>query len=91
MCFSATTKQLELNEIQNELEEVNWYQLGVQLGLKPYKLEEFQAKHPRDVQNCKTEVLNWWLDNEENTSWEKLAKAVEKNHSVLAKKLREKS
>ena len=83
---------MELKEIQKELKEVtNWYKLGMQLGLKPFKLEEFHAKHYYDVQNCKTEVLNWWLHNEENPSWEKLAQAVERDHSVLAKILREKS
>ena len=89
-CFSAT--QLKLKDVQNELKEVTeWYQLGIQLEVPVDKLCTIESNHSRDADRCKTEALIWWLHNIEDTSWGKLAKAVEAvGHSVLAKKLREK-
>ena len=87
---SADSTCLTLKEILNELGEVtDWYQLGIQLGLEPQTLNFIERNHPHDALRCKTEVLNWWLQNELEISWWKLAKAVEAigGHKVLADKL----
>ena len=87
---SAGSTCLTLKEILNELEEVtDWYQLGIQLGLKPQTLIFIERNHPHDALRCKTDVLNWWLLNELEISWRNLAEAVEAmgGHKVLADKL----
>lgn len=69
---------------------VEWYQLGVQLGLAEHILKTIELNHPKDAQCCKTEVLGWWLRNTREISWEKLVVALEAmgGYNNLAQKLR---
>ena len=75
-----------------ELTAAKWYQLGVQLEIPPATLSTIQCDHPYDVQGCMTEVINRWLRNTPECSWEKLAQAVEAmgDYAALAEKLRQK-
>ena len=86
---------LTLSEVENELRDVtaaDWFRLGVQLGIKTAKLREIETDHPRDVQRCKLEVLDWWLRNMPQVSWEKLANALHKigGYDALAQRLKKK-
>ena len=58
-------------------EVAEWYQLGLQLKLETPKLKEIEKNYPKDAQRCKSEVLDWWLRNAPEASWEKLAQALE--------------
>ena len=94
VCFTATSTRLELRDIQNELGDVtDWYQLGVQLGIKTAYLDQIQMNNPRNAQQCKTNVLDFWLRNAPECSWVKLAEAVEAmgGYAVLAEELRKKT
>ena len=69
-----------MREIRNELSEVaaaKWYQLGVQLEIPLATLSTIESDYPHDAQRCMTEILNWWLHNAPECSWEKLTEAVE--------------
>ena len=69
-----------MREIRNKLSEVaaaKWYQLGVQLKIPLATLSTIESDHPRDAERCMTEILNWWLQNAPESSWEKLTEAVE--------------
>jgi len=82
-------------EIENELREVtaaDWFQLGIHLGIPRAKLREIERDHPRDVQRCKTEVLDWWHRNAREVTWDTLADALEKKggYGPLAQRLRRK-
>ena len=95
LCLSTpgALTELTLREIQNELSEVtHWYSLGIQLGLAPGTLYNIESNHPHDADRCKIDVLDWWLRNEQDATWEKLAQALEavRGHDVLVQKLREK-
>ena len=65
-----------LSELSNELDSVNWHELGVKLGLQGHQLREIEQNYPRDSNRCKTEMLDLWLRNSENPSWEAVAKAL---------------
>ena len=69
-----------------------WYQLGLQLGVTPFKLKEIERDYPHDTQRHKSEVLNWWLQNAQEASWEKLAQALEAmgGYAAVACRLRNK-
>ena len=93
--FSADSTHLTLKEIQNELREVTaakWYQLGVQLEIPSSTLKTMESNYPCDVHRCMTEVLDWWLRNAPERSWEKLTEALEAmgGYRILVKKLRKK-
>ena len=67
-----------------------WYQLGVQLDIPSGMLKTIESNYPCDVQRCMTEVLDFWLRNAPERSWEKLTEALEAmgGYGVLVKKLR---
>ena len=73
-------------------EVTEWYHLGLQLGVTPFKLREIERDYPQDTQRHKSEVLDWWLRNAPECSWEKLTEALEAmgGDGVLVKKLRKK-
>ena len=90
---TATSTCLTLREVGNELREVTeWYQLGLQLGVTPFKLREIERDYPQDTQRRKSEIHDWWLRNAPEASWEKLAQALEAmgGHTTLACRLRNK-
>ena len=74
-------------------EVTHWHPLGVQLGLTPGILKCIESNYRHDAQRCTTEVIIWWLQNEQDATWEKLAQALEaiRGHSGLVQKLREKA
>ena len=73
-------------------EVTEWYQLGLQVGVTPFKLKEIESNYPQDAQRRKSEVLNWWLRNAPEASWEKLAQALEAmgEYTTVAYRLRNK-
>ena len=96
MYFSLVSSTcLTLREIENELTEVtaaDWFPLGVQLGSSSSRLREIEMDYPRDTQRCKTEVLDFWLRNGSQISWQKLAQAVEVlgGYAAVVQKLKRK-
>ena len=76
-----------------EVTAAKWYQLGVQLEIDSATLSTIESNHPRDALRCMTEVLDWWLRNAPERSWEKLAEALEAmgGYKVSVKKLRRKT
>ena len=71
---------------------VEWYQLGVQLGIPSAALSTIRCDYPNDVQGCMTEVINRWLQSAPECSWAKLAQAVEAmgGYAASGEKLRQK-
>ena len=92
LCFPAKSTSLTLRKVQKELTEVvDWFPLGVQLGLKVSTLEQFRMDYPNDAQLCKIKVLDWWLRNAKDCSWETLAEVLETmEYEALAENLRRK-
>ena len=70
--------ELKVPNILLALEEVtDPYQLGTQLEIKPHHLKVFEHDYP-DIERQKIEVIDFWLNNNVECSWEVLANAVER-------------
>ena len=71
-----------------ELKDVgNWYSLGFYLGVKPKNLEYLKHSH-YDPDQCLIQVINKWLLNDTEASWQTVVNAlVNIEHSVLAKNI----
>ena len=79
----------ELTEALREV--VDWHQLGVLLGIKPFRLQEVRMNHPHDAHHCKVAMLDGWLRSDVEASWEKLAQALEKmDQAPVAMAIRDK-
>ena len=63
--------------------------LGVYLGLPPARLDEISHNNPRDCEKVLQDVISYWLENDKDKSWTKLAGAVQTcGHAVLADTIR---
>lgn len=66
-----------LKELTNALDSVvDWYPLGVQLGLKDHELRTISRDFPWDNERCKLEMLGRWLRNVELPTWKAVADAL---------------
>lgn len=50
---------------------VNWFQLGIALGLECSTLEKIRSNH-RDIDRCMTDMLASWLQGQTTPSWKAL-------------------
>lgn len=67
-----------MKNLSNILVEVlEWKQLGANLGMKMYKLNEIGRNNMGSVAGAKLAFIDQWLRSDVNASWEKLAKALE--------------
>ena len=93
-CFlyvTASSPALSMREIEPELRAIsNPYLLGVHLEIPTEDLELFRANHPNNFIQQRTDVINYWLQNSKNISWDALARAVERmrGHRNLVSRLR---
>ena len=85
-----STKDLAL--LLNELQAVTEpFQLGINLAIDPAQVKILLKKAGEDVYRQKSEVLEYWLNNNENASWGTLAKTLKKiGHAVLGRRLENK-
>ena len=88
-------KKLTVNTAIRELSEFdnsNWSQLGINLGVPQHQRNSIAANiagKPHGQGEALTSVLDFWLRNDLEASWEKLASAVEMSSGVvLANKIR---
>ena len=82
-----------MREIEPKLRGiVDPYLLGVHLEIPTEDLEQFRANYPGNVAQQRIDVINYWLNNSKDITWEALARAVEemgghKNLVTTLKKL----
>ena len=82
----------QLGDIVSALKEITKpYLLGMYLGIETCELEKIEENYLRDVDRQKAEVINYWLHNSTDCSWEALASAVEKmgGYGNLEKRIRD--
>ena len=64
--------------------------LGTFLDLPYTKLQDFSHNNTGNVEGLMIDVLNYWLETDQEKSWTKLAEAVEDcGYGVLAEKIRQ--
>ena len=68
-----------LRDLTGALKEVaDWETLGVRLGVSASKSDEIARNRSyRDPHLCKKDLLNHWLENDADPTWEKVAIALE--------------
>ena len=86
----TTGKSLTIKTLTHELKDVtaDWFQLGVQLGVKPAKLRQIDQDCGGKTERCSTEMLNCWLQGDLEASWGKVVEALQRmDRVVLAQQL----
>ena len=56
----------------------NWFMFGLGLGVPVSELRKIEsASGSEHVEQCKAETIQYWLDNNPDASWMKIAQALE--------------
>ena len=80
-----------LKQILKDTKEVrSWYPLGIQLGIGTSDLKRIEIYYAGHPERCKIEVIDFWLRNDPEPTWNKLAHAVEDmgGHAYVVETLR---
>ena len=89
---NLTDVDAKLRDLVVVLREVDWYQLGIQLEVPIHILRKIERQHPHDESRMLTEMLEYWKDDEEDSSWEKIVKALQRisGHRKIITEIRSK-
>ena len=61
----------------------NWFVFGVKLGVPFSKLKEIESLYgQKDLERCKTEMLQYWLDNKLVPKWNAVIVAVKETDQL---------
>ena len=66
----------ELATLCSELRGVDWVQLGLQLQVPPWRIQTIRQQHPRNEARCLMEMLDWWMKQDTDVTWEGIAVAL---------------
>ena len=68
-----------VKELESELYMiVDWFNIGIHLGVKEHTLQFIAKDHPRDTQRCRAEMFSAWLKGEGATGWSDIVLALAK-------------
>ena len=95
-CLLVLVKELKISNImglfQGEFPASNAKNLGTYLDIPLAKIEEFRQNNIGNAEAMLIDVLNYWLKNDKEKSWSKLAEAVKKcGDGDLSDKIRQQS
>ena len=62
-----------LNILPAEVQQLQWFDLGIQLGIPYSQLKGFERSD-----HCMTDMIAHWISNADNPNWETLAASLEK-------------
>ena len=66
-----------------------WFMFGVKLGVPVPQLRDIESNHQKDSDRCKLELLQYWLNNNLDPTWNKIVLALEKTDQLaLAAQIR---
>ena len=57
---------------------VDWFNVGIHLGVEEHTLQIIAKDHPHDTQRCRTEMFSAWLKGEGATGWSDIVMALAK-------------
>ena len=70
--------QPTLLDLISQLEEVvDWFHLGLYLGVPEHELLSIDKSKRGDVKECRTGMLSWWLQSGTQRNWTSIVRAVE--------------
>ena len=73
-----SSDQPSLLDLISQLEEVvEWFHLGLYLGVPEYELLSIDKSKRGDVKECRTGMLSWWLQCGTTRRWTSVVRAVE--------------
>ena len=74
-----------LQQLLKELKTVdNWFIFGVYLGVPHSQLKKIKLSyHSEEIELCKVDLLQYWLDNNVSASWKDVIRALEQTDQLV--------
>ena len=73
-----SSDRLTLLELVSELTTVvDWFHLGLYLGVPDNELLSIEQYRRGHVQQCRTDMLSWWLQHGAQPTWTRVVRALE--------------
>ena len=60
----------------------DWFCFGATLGVPVFQLKKIESDHPKNSDRCKLELLQYWLDNNLDPTWNDIILALEKTDQL---------
>lgn len=91
-CFAADVSVPTIQNLLQELKGFNdWYMFGTFLNVPVKELQKIESSRRGELDRCKIDTLQYWLDNNVNASWKDVIRALEQTDQlVLASTLKHK-
>ena len=81
LCNIATGKDTpHIKDINNHVVPKwgsKWRQLGTQLNIERYLMDNIEQDHPADCESCCSKMFSEWLDSNPTACWEDLFTALD--------------
>ena len=73
-----------LPQLLEELKDVDWFLLGIFLGVPLKQLHRIESSYRQGVvERCKIDMLQYWLDNNVSASWKDVVRALEQTDQIV--------
>lgn len=63
---------------------VDWYVLGLHLGLRSQQLKQIEVENRGEISRCKVEMLDCWLQTDFNPTWKAITDALSRMGEHIA-------
>ena len=68
---------------------VEWKKLSVELDISADKIKEIEVNRRGQVNDCKHDMIQLWMESDKFSSWKKLVDALSRCHQlVLAERIK---
>ena len=74
--FSADPTFTFQNIIRAIKPVVAWKTLGAELDISPTKMKEIDVNNRGQIEECKHDMIQFWMESDKSCSWERLIEAL---------------
>lgn len=76
-CYLSADPTFTFKNIIRALKPVVvWKTLGVELDISPTKMKEIDVNNRGQVEECKHDMIQFWMESDKSCSWERLIEAL---------------
>ena len=83
----STNRRAGTPEFQHLLKSLknlkDWFLFGAMLGVPVSEPRKIELQHPKELERCKLEMLQYWLDNKLVPTWNEVVKALEETDQLV--------
>lgn len=64
-------------QLENDLKEVvDWFHLGMEIGVPPWRLKSIEMAHPNFPEQCRSDVFLYYMQETVDKQWQTIVQAL---------------